>query len=388
MSVPAENQACPGLGAQAIIYRHCVPADAGAALDALYGSMYSSLSVLQSAPSWEPGQISTYMDWHEGKHSLHARSIFLFRQEGVRIRVVNEGMHLNQEAIHRFCEHLFAGDSNLESIDFHAIAVSAVSVVSSSRPWLQFACTEDIVVDLPGTGEDYLQQLGKSTRKSIKKHLSHACRALPGLAHSLHEGRHISEAAIRQIASFNHERMAQKARRSALDEKATHALIALLRRQGIAGVLGAGKRVLAGTLTCRFGDDVFSLVTAHDPAFDHLGLGSLSRHLMILAAIEAGAKRFHLLGGHLRSKRAALGVRQRLHHLAVYRSRSAMLRDTPRIAKLAADSAAYHLHSWAEYQEAYRQGTWPSLAITGLRALGRRWRRWRQRSEGGRLNPV
>jgi hypothetical protein len=278
-------------------------------------------------------------------------------------------MRLDCEDIDRFCEHLLGMDPSVQSIEFHAISTQG-TLIRSSRPYLRFACTEDIVIDLPDCAQRYMEQLGKSTSKSLKKRLSRAPRELSGFAHTLHHGRE----AIRTIVSFNHARMAKKERRSAMSDKVINELLSLLRTHGTVGLLESEGTILAGTLACRFGDDVFSLVTAHDPSYDHLGLGSLSRHLMILAAIDSGARRFHLLGGQLRGKRSALGVRQRLSHWVVYRSKLAMLSDIPYMLKLAAASAVYHWQSWMDYQDAYHQHTWTSRTLNAARILSRRFR--------------
>eukprot|EP01036_Dinobryon_divergens_P003875 gene3875-5124_t len=91
--------------------------------------------------------------------------------------------------------------------------------------------------------------------------------------------------------------------------------MALMRTRGQVGLVTVDGTLCGGTLACRIGDDLFSLVNAHDPAYDGFSMGSLSRYLMITASIHAGAKRFHLLGGQLRIKQAMHGEKQRLDHL-------------------------------------------------------------------------
>ncbi|MFN9952883.1 MAG: GNAT family N-acetyltransferase, partial [bacterium] len=94
-------------------------------------------------------------------------------------------------------------------------------------------------------------------------------------------GEAISEALVDQIIGFNHARMAQKQRRSAIDGKVRVHLMRLLRARGWVGVITTHDRICAGTLACRFGDDVYSIVNAHDPQYDAYSMGNLSRHLLI-----------------------------------------------------------------------------------------------------------
>ena len=145
----ARNQFCSTESADTTVYRHQIPKFAGPAMESIYGSLYSSLAVLQSSTSGDPRDTSTYVHWEPGKsaHCAQPRAIFLFRQQGQRIRVLNEGMRLDCEDIDRFCEHLLGMDPSVQSIEFHAISTQG-TLIRSSRPYLRFACTEDIVIDL------------------------------------------------------------------------------------------------------------------------------------------------------------------------------------------------------------------------------------------------
>lgn len=357
------------------IYRHCIPDFAAAALDDLYGNLHSSLATLNLT---NLSETSTYVKWIKESNSNNPESIFLFKKLGPSLRVVNEGMRLKKKEVDHFCEYVFANDEQINRIDFHAVVPPQQRL---SRTNLRWACTEDIVITLPGDEQHYLNQLGKATRKSIKKHLTRAQRELPNFNHSIHAGNQISEEALLKIVGFNHSRMAGKEKLSALDSQTTKQLLAIIRSHGIVGLVNSEKGVGAGTLACRFGDDVFSLITAHDTAYDSLGFGTLSRHLMIIHSIQTGAKRFHLLGGNMSSKRSALGVRETLDHLTVYRSPVDMLRDPKFTLQLATNAAKYHLHRWLEDQSANPENSGMTRFIYALRHSIRAWRRWNSLSK-------
>jgi hypothetical protein len=352
------------------IYRHCIPDFAAPALDDLYGNLHSSLATLNLT---NLSETSTYVKWTKESNSNKPESIFLFKKLGSSLRVVNEGMRLKKKEVDHFCEYVFANDEQINRIDFHAVVPPQQHL---SRANLRWACTEDIVITLPGDEQHYLNQLGKATRKSIKKHLTRAQRELTNFNHSIHAGNQISQEALLKIVGFNHSRMAGKDKLSALDSETTKQLLAIIRSHGIVGLVNSAKGVSAGTLACRFGDDVFSLITAHDTAYDSLGFGTLSRHLMIIHSIQTGAKRFHLLGGNMSSKRSALGVRETLDHLTVYRNRFVMLRDPKFTLQLATNAAKYHLHRWLEDQSANPENTVMTRFINALRHSIRAWRRW------------
>ncbi|MFM7226889.1 MAG: GNAT family N-acetyltransferase, partial [Betaproteobacteria bacterium] len=114
------------------------------------------------------------------------------------------------------------------------------------------------------------------------------------------------------------------------------------------GTIELNGKLCAGSLVCRFGDDIFSLLNAHDPEMNKLGLGKLSRHLMILEAIRSGARRFHLLGGYFNSKRPFGARRIPLYALLVYRRRFGMVKDAGTLLKLLLKSLDYQLRTLIE----------------------------------------
>ncbi len=338
MTIPTTHETLPVENSTESIYADCIPPFAEQGLEDLYGSLYASLPQLQCD---DLERVHTYAAWRDGQLS----ALLLYCVDGRRIRVINEGMRLPTEELDRFSNTIFVHYAKVSVISLHA---QSINESKPKRPCARMAVTEDIVIDLPDNEQSYLAQLGKSSRKSLKQHLSRAQHELPGFHHTVVAGEAISETLVEQVISFNHARMAQKQRRSAIDEKARNHLVRLLRARGWVGVISTRGHICAGTLACRFGDAVYSIVNAHDPQYDEYSMGNLSRHLLINASIRAGARRFHLLGGQLSTKRNALGRRQKLYEVRIYRSQLAMARDLFNLATLARESLVYRLKAWLE----------------------------------------
>lgn len=336
-------------------YADQVPPFAEAALERLYRSLYSSLAHLRIFGGLD--EASTYAAWR-GDTLV---SVLLFRQRGPEVEVINQGIHLPSEEIEAFAHHIFGSIKSARRISFHAVTAEP----NPSRvPGLRFECTEDIVVTLPASAEDYLRRLGKSTRKNIRQNLSRAQRLLPGFTHEVHVGSAVSPQVIMDIIGFNHARMARKNRVSALDHQASENLIALMRERGVVGLTKTEARLCAGTLACRIGDELYSLVNAHDPAYDAFGMGTLCCYLMIMASIEAGDRRFHLMGGQFGAKHMLLGQRMPQVHLVRYRSHLDLLKHAGGIARLASRAALYRSRSWLADQPHLRHQTPVSRTVT------------------------
>jgi hypothetical protein len=341
-----------------VSYPGKVPPFVEQSLETLYGSLYSTLPHLRLHGATDAA--STYAAWHDDKLA----SLFLYRQIGKEIRVINEGMQLTPAEITCFADYVFEQYADVNRLHFHAVMLEKNR---SARPSLRFGCTEDIVIALPDSEEAYLARLGKSTRKNLRHQLGRVQRTLADFSYEVHAGKATPDRVIRDIIGFNHARMAGKQRTSALTGETSDKLVALIRDRGLVGVVSANNgRVCGGTLACRIHHDVYSLVNAHDPAYDFLSLGSVCRHLMILFCIKERIQRFHLLGGHLATKQKVLGQRQRLDHLVLYRSRGALLEHAGGIAGLGAQSVLYHLRSWMERQELKKDNTCMTAATVAL----------------------
>ncbi len=304
----------PGKEEDFEVHEGQVPARAAAWMETLYGSLYASLPQLQLSGLAGAG---TYIAFRDDKPT----AVFLYRREGRALRVINEGMRIDVADAERFASRMFARLPSLRSVHWHAVRMQGAP---DTHVLSRFDCSEDIVLELPATEAEYEKSLGKATRKSLRQRLSRT----RGLTHQVLSGPAAADAAlIDRIIAFNHARLAQKARRSALDASSAQQLQLLLRARGIVGLAHIDGRLCGGTLTCRIADDVYSMVNAHDPDYDRLGLGNLCRHLMILAAIRAGAQRFHLLGGNYASKRACLAQRFTQQHVVLHRSRRERMLD-------------------------------------------------------------
>jgi hypothetical protein len=331
-----------------------IPDFAEAALDALYGSLYSSLPQLRLSSL---DGVHTYAAWQSGQ----LRTLFLYICHGREIRVVNEGMRIDDKVTAHFARTLFDRHPDTERVHFRAVQCEPVPV---QLPTARFTLTEDMVIALPTSEEAYVASLGKSTRKSLRQALARA-RAR-GIAHQLIPGDALDASLIRAVIGFNRARMAIKRRTSVLDETAGRKLLTLLHARGVVGAVTLDGRLCAGTLACRFGDDMYSLVNAHDPQYDALRLGAISRHLMILAAIRSGVRRFHLLGGNLASKQLALAQRVPLDDLLIYRSKIARLRHGRTIVRLQLAAWEHQLRSAMEDQELTRRAGRAMRATLGV----------------------
>ena len=323
--------------AEVKVYENEVPSFAGPELDRLYGTLYASLAHFHACDGL--AGVSTYVARRNGTPA----AIFLFRREADCVRVVNEGMHLDAAEVVRFARHMFAASSMTEVIEFHAVQTDARQI-----PFLhqQAFCTEDFVVHLPPSPQEYLALLGPATRKNLKRHRNRLERDFPSFRTQVLERSDADEGRIRRIIELSRQRIAAKRVRFGIDEEETRRIVRMVRQSGLLLLAEIEGRIVGGAIMFRFERDCFSRVNAHDPAFDDYRLGMLCNYLAICHAIETGAERFHLGHGWNDCKTALLGEVQPLHHLALYRSPGALARHAGEAVQTACKGYTLTANRW------------------------------------------
>jgi hypothetical protein len=314
-----------------------VPAFIGTELDRLYGALYSSLACLRIGGSLTG--VSTYIARRNGVPA----AIFLFRREGEKIQVVNEGMRLDAHEVDRFARHMFATFDFVKVIAFHAVQTNARYI-----PLLHQSafCAEDYIAALPATPQAYFASLGSATRKNIKRHQHRLEREFPSFNHCLFERGDADERYIRQLIEFNRLRLARKNISLDIDEDETRQIIRLVQQTGAVLAASIDGRLCGGSILYMIEKNWISRLNAHDPAFDAYRLGTLCCYLAVCKAIESGAEHFHFGNTWFDYKTALLGELQTFDHIALYRSPGALMRHAGMALKTACGGYALTTNRW------------------------------------------
>lgn len=301
------------------LYENTVPPFAESALEALYEHVFSSLP-----------QFRIYNGIDANTHTYVARNgnktsaVLLYRCEGRRIKVLNEQITLPSSEIDRFVRTIFDKYSGVDTVVFQAVRSDARRL---AFPCQEFYRTEDIVLRLPATVDEYLARLGKATRKNMKYHGNRLKRNFPALRYQSCIDEDIVKQHVRDIIELNRARMATKNKTSEIDEAESERLIRLVKQSGLVSVMILDGRVVAGTVCSRVGANYFMHINAHDPAYDDARLGKLCCFMTIGDCIGRGGKEFHFMWGRFEYKYLLLGVQQDFNELVIYRSRACMLRN-------------------------------------------------------------
>lgn len=332
-------------------HRHSVPAFVAAELERLYENPYSCLHKLVSgSDSGAADKISTYVVRQDGI----IITLWLYRDDGAVAQVLNELIEVSQADALRFSQSLFRRDPRITAVTFHAIR--------SKIRWMpyvfqQYNHLEDIVVQLPGSADDYLAYLGKSFRKTIKSYRNKLVHKFPDFQYQVLDLNAASEEQIRAVIELNRIRMSQKHKNSYFDEITIQHVLRMCRYCGLVGIATANGRICGGTIAWCIGRQYYIQVVSHDIAFDSYRLGNLVAYLSLVDCIQRGGSEAHLLWGRYEFKYSLRGVTRDLDKLVIYRSYLAFLLH-PRLALSTA------VRGWCR-----RYFLWIHQSLHGRRAL-------------------
>lgn len=297
-------------------YDNDVPPFISGALERLYGNLFSSLAYYRAFGGADNASAYVVRD---GKSIVCA---WLFRRYRNTVRVINEGIHIDQDDVTRFASYIFATYPQVNVISFHAVRPQMVHL---PMPYQRFNCLEDMVLSLPSNADAYTGSLGRSTRSYIHRYLNKLKRDFPSFRFRVVTAGDIREEEVRSIIALNRLRMASKGKESINNEDVTQRIIQLAGECGLLGMIMLDGRICAGSINYRVGDNYFLETLAHDPGYDDYRLGTLCCYLTICECIARSGHEYHFLWGQDEYKARLLGVQRDLDDLVIYRSHWHML---------------------------------------------------------------
>lgn len=342
-------------------YDNRIPPFVEAEMDALYGHVNSSLVSL--CAHGKAGGASTYV----ARRGAAPLAILLFRRGAREVSVINEMIRLPAEEIERFARFVFATWPKVSRIAF-----SLLEQEPRSLPWpsQQHGASEDIVLSLPATPQQYIDSLSYKMRRNIRHYLRIIQRDFPSFDYQVLDAGSITPQLVREVADLSRARIGAKNATFGHSDGEIEALARLAQQRGIAGIVRIDGRVCAGAINSRVGANYFGHMIAHDPRFNKYSLGILCCYLTICAQIERGGKEQHFCYGRYEYKYKLAGVQRDMACLDLYRSRWHYLLAGAAVARRAAASRLAALRGRLLDQER-EQGANPGLAARLVKAARR-----------------
>ncbi len=324
------------------IHEYEVPAFAADALDRLHGSLYASFRHLALCDAARPTP-HTWIGYRRGE----VIGVLLFRMRGLQAVVLTEMIDLGQEVVTEFCRAVFSRFAYAEVVCFNAVSIPRPL---SGLVLQQYVFSENYVIALPERVDDYVDALGKSTRKTLRGYGNRLRRDHRDFRWEVSQGPGMRcdglRRLIRQLQAFKRASMALRGKRAELSRRDCARMMQLMLQSGLIGIARIDGRVCGGSLACRVGDNYVMLLSAADPALESYRLGMLCCFWSVCDCIRIGARECHLLWGRYQYKTQLLGQPRALYRLAIYRSPLQMALSPTSVLSMSWMSARYRLRDW------------------------------------------
>jgi hypothetical protein len=337
-SVSSDNAAQVSVHITLAVFPNAIPAFVETELIRLYGNLFSSMDLF-IAFGMNSSHVHTYVEKTDGENT----AIILFQVNQSNIQVLNEQIFIPEEKLKRFTSHLFKRYKGIHSITFKAIATDMPGTPALGQ---RVSFTNDVVVQLPTTPENYLAAIGKSTRDNIKRYLKVLKRDFPTFQFQVHGPENTTRAQFLEIIRFNHERMVGKNKVPGTSEKEVERLYALFQRCGLLATVTIDGCVCAGTICYQVGDNYFMRVIAHDPHYNDYRLGVICCYLSVCDCIARGGKHYHMLWGQEEYKYRLMGQQRNFDTITFYRSRVSYLLNLRKVIQVEVRRRMTQLKSW------------------------------------------
>lgn len=243
--------------------------------------------------------------------------VILFEPHGGRIKVLNKNFRLPPRDLDDFCRCIFCSDKKIDVIVLPSVATDTTGLEFVAQC---FNITEDIVIYLPATREEYTEKLGKNTRESIRRYMRRLSRDFPDIEFRSYERESVELNDISELISLNEQRIRNKNQSPSHTDAKTEQLKRAVKDFGVT-LIAKRQGIVCGGVVCTCVEGCYYMhVIAHDPIFDFIRLGKICCYLSICDAIDRGATEYHMLAGVYDYKLKFLGIKRDFDKVLVYRS--------------------------------------------------------------------
>lgn len=313
-SAPAERGAASFADLGAVVYPANVPAGLADELPGLYGSLFCT----------EPWfRIFDDVEATGACILEQPRHVLLFWRDGDTIEVLNKAFPMAAADAARACRALFRALPGARRIHLEVM----FPPVELPLPKRVLYSSEDMVIDLPATVDEYYASLGKRTRKNVRNFENRLRREHPDTTTSVAVVGERAREVVDQFLAWHLVRAEQRGIVSGYVSKPRQAAqtTALVREGAEALITTIDGRPAALEFLFYVGPDANLYAGSFDDRYSDLNLGFLSTYWAVGETIGRGARRCHLLWGTDYYK-TLLGARpQKATRLSVFRSHPARL---------------------------------------------------------------
>ena len=289
-------------------------------LEARYQSVFCTLARILGTQAAD--EVATYIAG-EGRQPS---TIVVFRRSKGLITVLNEYFAMSASELEQMARHLFSALPGVRVISLPSVEAGKEPMSLTAQ---RFNSSEDIVVSLPTTPEEYLVSLGSNTRAAIRRSEKMMEQRYPELEFAVYDRNSGGRDLIDRLVELSRRRITNKRQVPSHNDRSTGELLRMVEAYGVVLVARMKGQVCGGVICTQVGTHTYMHVVTHDSAFDDMRLGMLCCYKSICDAIRRGAREYHLLSGKYDYKFRFLGHQRDYEKIVIYRSLLGVLPNLP-----------------------------------------------------------
>lgn len=184
--------------------------------------------------------------------------------------------------------------------EYHVQNINITSVFETNNfqtkyPLIKYSDNVDNIAVLPSTFKQYIDSLGKQTKKHAKYYLGRILRYFPNVEYKCSQGEDISFEDYTNISKLSKERMESKYLKYNLTEEEDCKRFNDFFQNGLIYKVVIDGKTIAGCIGELIGEDFYLHKIAHDNKFSRYNLGQIALLKLIELLINFRVKRFHFL---------------------------------------------------------------------------------------------
>jgi len=258
-----------------------------------------------------------YMLVYENENLIE---LLLYGNKGDTTRCFNALVELDQNIIKEFVKKIFETYLPIKKVHIDA----SYKNYDLKKTILSFK-SNDNILQLPTTMEEYYNRLSSGTRKKIKSQKARLLKDFNDVKFITKFGAEIDEKLIDRIMQLNFNKMKYSGafhRNNITNAVSTNNLFKYTHHYGCVAYIEINGEIIAGNISTIINKSLFGHVTAFNPNYNKYSVGEICLFYLIQTCIENGLPIFHFLWGQSDLKKRMLAKPNVLSSYIVYRSYS------------------------------------------------------------------
>ncbi len=245
------------------------------------------------------------------------KELLVFGNKGRTSLCFNSLVSLDQNLMNEFTTSVFERFPKIQRIKIDA-SYSKYNLKNS----IMIFKSDDQILKLPSTIDEYLSNLSSKQRKNLKSRIAKLSIKFKNVNFSVDLGKDIQERVIDQIILFNRSSMKTKGKVSGIDNEYRDKINKYSHYYGCVAYLELDGVIVAGCVATIINKDIYLHVNAHDENFSEYNVGEICAYNMVELSINKGLSSLHFLWGKNELKRRLLAESHDLFSYFIYRNYS------------------------------------------------------------------